>query len=926
MSKFQQKFQSFMSNVGTKNRKGSGGDMTPVKASAAAAAPVQPTGMPFNAAKQQLFDFFSEIRVKVQDKMNLTDIPAPQFVIVGKQSVGKSRLIESLAGEPFNLVSSTLGSRRPTILEFRNTNVNGSVFYLFDRTRQQWRNVTQQELVRIVSSMHESLGENVSSEEIFIRCESRFCVDMQVVDLPGFRELALDDQRQGLADKIAKLNEHYMAQHDSVMIVVEEAGDAANMSCLQRARKFDKLMERTILVWNKLDKYYKDLSSEAINSWFEGFGSLPQNLDRFCMTLPNWPGNQQGMTAEQFVALRDASDQQDRAICQQTGASARMMNGVGFNIFSNYLQSRVFDMFVKAMTPVGAKLQLLRRDKETQIQQMQEEMGQTDGGSIVHTVRLCGVSFAQALNDVMEGYQKADMQTRFDLEGELNHFYELNPEFEISNLLPFNTVEDYVTWLGEQDVIADVTVPLNGGAQYRRLMKETMVTTLFATLERADRANVIQARGERRLSLSWDEVVVKMLAAGQDPIEARINYAAARINHFYQAQKDVIRDYMRSFAEAQDRPGFRATSAIHTQQGGGLVSGAFRLMEHNHIVRGLVLGAYDAAAERQMEIFAQTLIQLAKSLLANPWLYLQSSTTSVWDQDGDDPMNAWWHSPHRDMEFLKGIIPNKVKHRQQLAKFLNDRIKEIPSNEDEQEDAIQKVIATVQHVYDLVQTQVADQISHVAETFYKMPMMRQMEADMVQIMLPDDVDTEIKDHRSDLTSNIDGEAEVLKSINECIARHSAVKNRVLSSMPSGGQAEQEAVVAEFQAAPQNVSSGSSGNYSSDFSSGGQQAWDDTPFANQCKPATPRGNENQPPVGGPPSRMPNPGNMSNRPSQNVSSMMGAGEPNFFNKQQTPRNTTPRGMNRTPVREKSNVPNQQGDGFAPQGPPMSARNRW
>ena len=41
--------------------------------------------------------------------------PLPQFVVLGRQSVGKSRLVESLAGTQFNFVSGTLGLRRPTV-------------------------------------------------------------------------------------------------------------------------------------------------------------------------------------------------------------------------------------------------------------------------------------------------------------------------------------------------------------------------------------------------------------------------------------------------------------------------------------------------------------------------------------------------------------------------------------------------------------------------------------------------------------------------------------------------------------------------------------------------------------------------------------------------------------------------------------------
>ena len=39
------------------------------------------------------------------DKLGSAEFPIPQFIVLGKQSVGKSRLVESLAGEQFNFVS-----------------------------------------------------------------------------------------------------------------------------------------------------------------------------------------------------------------------------------------------------------------------------------------------------------------------------------------------------------------------------------------------------------------------------------------------------------------------------------------------------------------------------------------------------------------------------------------------------------------------------------------------------------------------------------------------------------------------------------------------------------------------------------------------------------------------------------------------------
>lgn len=86
-----------------------------------------------DARKKLLLNLISEVKARLDGKVETVNFPIPQFIVVGKQSVGKSRLIEGLAGEPFNFVSGTLGSRRPTVLELRNVpNLSPARWSVFD--------------------------------------------------------------------------------------------------------------------------------------------------------------------------------------------------------------------------------------------------------------------------------------------------------------------------------------------------------------------------------------------------------------------------------------------------------------------------------------------------------------------------------------------------------------------------------------------------------------------------------------------------------------------------------------------------------------------------------------------------------------------------------------------------------------------------
>ncbi len=71
-------------------------------------------------------------------------------------------MIESLAGEQFNFVSGTLGSRRPTVLEFRNVrSLSESKWFIIDFKTHKWVQHNISEVMSIIGTAHDSLGANV---------------------------------------------------------------------------------------------------------------------------------------------------------------------------------------------------------------------------------------------------------------------------------------------------------------------------------------------------------------------------------------------------------------------------------------------------------------------------------------------------------------------------------------------------------------------------------------------------------------------------------------------------------------------------------------------------------------------------------------------------------------------------------------------
>jgi hypothetical protein len=66
----------------------------------------------------------------------------------------------------------------------------------------------------------------------------------------------------------------------------------------------------TILNMNenaKSSRYYRDLTIDNINDWLDGFGDLPQELEKFALTCPHW---QDGLEQppEGFAKLRSCKE------------------------------------------------------------------------------------------------------------------------------------------------------------------------------------------------------------------------------------------------------------------------------------------------------------------------------------------------------------------------------------------------------------------------------------------------------------------------------------------------------------------------------------------------------------------------------------------------------------------------------------------
>ena len=732
-------------------------------------------------SRTELLNLISQVKSRVADKVGANvQFPIPQFILIGKQSVGKSRLVESFAGEQFNFVSGTLGSRRPTVLEFRNNpKLTAPIWQIMEARTHQWKTLPVSQVMVVVGDAHQSLGKSVSREPVYVRVESPFCVDMQIVDLPGFRDFALDKAKQDLADQIEVLVHSFMADARNIMLCVEEAGDAANMATLARCKRLDPDHRRTILIRNKLDKYYKDLTNENINEWLRGFGDLPEKLEKFALTLPHWKEGTEPPAP--FVDMRKSASDEDVSELSSKGAKQQYMSQVGFESFASFMERKVESVFFAAIAPMQAKLDELRCEWESKHKVAVQEYTDTDSDIIVHTIRSAGQSFAHALNHVMNGVV-INQTHRMTLEEELRmfeHVCTIHGEDELFDILPtpdFRNLDDYIQYLRDEAHVPAFDLPLNGGAQYTRLKHECEVYFRFSEIcVEISKRDVLQARGISIGQVSWQDVVLKLLAnEGQPQVRRKINYVAKRIEWFFQMQKDCVIEFMDSIKGSPDEH-------LYSQ----LFPRRVQLIKENQLARDLLFQKYDSFLVRQRELFIELFNNTLQSTFQFPWALIKASSWSYQDLDkfvkhdggeNEENMDEGYlqdEDPFADMSLpcfddTKGRIPVELSQRSNVEKVLQDMLNEIPIDNNSVDEAVEKVQALMITVFRAIRNLICDQMELFADSFFHLPMSRHLESAMMDVELSENEMMKFESLRVVREQDVKVSSEMLANVEWCV--------------------------------------------------------------------------------------------------------------------------------------------------------------
>jgi len=328
----------------------------------------------------------------------------------------------------------------------------------------------------------------------------------------------------------------------------------------------------------------------------------------------------------------------------------------------------------------------------------------------------------------------------------------------------FSTLNDYIEYLRNDIQIATFDVEVNGGAQFRRLMTEVEIFLRFSEIAvETKKRDVIQARGVSMSSLTWRDVIVKLLSKEAHlPLQRRIQYVGERIKWFFECQKEPVLQFMDCL---KDTPRANIYSPLYPKHA--------KLLKKNEMIKHLVFQTYTKACDRQLRQFLDLFENMLTSTFSNPWVFLKGASASLGGQDGEEMQDAVLPS----FDDTKERIPKELESRTCTEMMLSKWLTEIPTNSQQIDEAVDKVQMLVLRTYGFIRSQVCDQVELFSESFFKLPMMRRLEEDMALMELSEDDNANYQARRERLTADIKLAQDSLVEINACIDRLQGFKLR-----------------------------------------------------------------------------------------------------------------------------------------------------
>eukprot|EP00746_Dinoflagellata_sp_MGD_P136668 gnl/MRDRNA2_/MRDRNA2_70562_c0_seq1.p1 gnl/MRDRNA2_/MRDRNA2_70562_c0~~gnl/MRDRNA2_/MRDRNA2_70562_c0_seq1.p1 ORF type:complete len:824 (+),score=192.26 gnl/MRDRNA2_/MRDRNA2_70562_c0_seq1:88-2559(+) len=148
-------------------------------------------------------------------------IHLPTIVAVGKESAGKSSVMEMIAGQPFFPRDEGVCTRLPFRLQFRHAEQLSVSFQHHPNRAFQTPAEVQQQIKDV--TFDRTKNTDISDEEVVLNIQNPKVEGLTLVDLPGLIGSGYNSEQKGLKEKVRNLAKKYINQPYAIVLAVAEA-------------------------------------------------------------------------------------------------------------------------------------------------------------------------------------------------------------------------------------------------------------------------------------------------------------------------------------------------------------------------------------------------------------------------------------------------------------------------------------------------------------------------------------------------------------------------------------------------------------------------------------------------------------------------------------------------------------------------------
>merc|ERR1711920_899208 len=157
--------------------------------------------------------------------------------------------------------------------------------------------------------------------------------------------------------------------------------------------------------------------------------------------------------------------------------------------------------------------------------------------------------------------------------------------------------------------------------------------------------------------------------------------------------------------------------------------GHVNLIDGNQTIKKLVFETFDAVVDRQLSRFIELFQSTLHATFSNPWVFLKKTTAKLDEDDiGQECLLP-------SLDDTKQRIPQEIQSRTGVERQVTKWLYDIPMEPHLIDEAVDQVQLLVLKVYSHIRSQVCDQVELFAESFFKLPLMRRLEEDMIKVEL-----------------------------------------------------------------------------------------------------------------------------------------------------------------------------------------------